>query len=530
MRRSLLLPASFLLTALASVLLYWLAFTQPYNLFTFYPVPLFDLYKRARVDPLAPHKLLMAFMALAALYWLGWRAARKMSGRAAWLIVILGAAASGAVLLFVYPFDAADIFDNIMHGRILGVYGANPFAQAARQFKTDPFYLYTGWKDYPSAYGPIWETLAGVTARLAGDGVTANVLAFKLLNGLFFFTSLGLVVVILRQIAPERMLAGAVLFAWNPIILYETFASGHNDIALAAWILAAAWAMTRRRYTLAALCLVVGALIKFMPVLLLPAASLITIYQLPNPRARLRFLITTSLAAAVLIVVAYAPFWMGRDPLGFARRNALLTTSLPAVLYVSLMPWLGEKTMTVVNATAGVVTIVFAVWQGWRATSPPAPLLNAPLPRRSGARRRLPRSGEGSSDDAPAGWGGEAFIRASFNILMFYLLVTCPWFQSWYALWPLALAALLPPGHLARLGALFGFAVLSKPLVFAPMFLWIRPLPPKFWRELRLGPTVMAIPWLYALYIVRETLRQKRLSTHLVNRDVQEINHRQTVL
>lgn len=477
MRRPSLFILAFALIALASVVIYWLAFTGPYHLLSLYKQPLLDLYKITRVEALAPQKLLMAFIALACLYWLGWRVARHLDGRAAWIIIIVGALASSAVLLYLYPFDAADVFDNIMHGRILAVHGANPFVVVARQFKSDPFYPYTGWKDYPSAYGPVWETLAGLAARLAGKGIVGNVLVFKLLNGLFFFTSLGLVVVILKHLAPERALAGAVLFAWNPIILYETFGVGHNDIALVTWVLAAVWAITRRRYSLAVLALTIGMLIKFIPVLLLPAAILIAIYQIPSLRARLRFLSLTGLVAVALILIAYAPFWIGHDMLGFARRNALLTTSLPAVTYAALLPWLGEKTMTVVNLTAGAVTIVFAVWQGWRAARTPDAL---------------------------------NFIRASFNILMFYLLLTCPWFQSWYAIWPLALAALLPPGHLARLGALFGFVALSKSLIFAPMFLWIRPLPPKMWRELRLGPTVLVIPWLYALYIVWRNLQARR--------------------
>jgi hypothetical protein len=477
MRRSFLLLSSFILIALANALIYWLAFTQPYHLLGLYKKPLLDLYQITRGDALAPQKLLLAFIALSILYWLGWRVARQLESRLGWIIVLLGAVVSGTILLYLYPFDAADIFDNIMHGRILGVYGANPFVATAREFKSDLFYPYVGWKDSPSAYGPIWETLAGVTTRLAGNGIVVNVLAFKLLNSLFFFTSLGLVVVVLKHVAPQRLLAGATLFAWNPIILYETFGMGHNDIALVTWVLAAVWAMAHRRYSLAVLALTVGALIKFIPILLLPVAILIAIHQFPSLRARLRLLVFMGLATAFLVVTAYAPFWTGQDVLGFARRNILLTSSLPAVAYVVLMPWLGEKTMTVVNLTAGSLTLVFAVWQGWRA-------------------RRTP-------DDL-------SFIRASFNILMFYLLLTCSWFQSWYAIWPLALAALLPPGHLARLGTLFGFAALAKPLVFAPMFLWIRPLPPKAWRELRLGPMVLVIPWLYALFIVWRAQRPKR--------------------
>jgi hypothetical protein len=54
----------------------------------------------------------------------------------------------------MYPIDAADIFDNIIHGRIWGVYGANPFQQVAQDFQNDPFYHYVAWRRTTSAYGP----------------------------------------------------------------------------------------------------------------------------------------------------------------------------------------------------------------------------------------------------------------------------------------------------------------------------------------------------------------------------------------
>ena len=112
--------------ALASALLYWLVFARPYSLIDLSDRPLLDLWKLSKGDPLARWRLLGGLLAQGALYWLGWRVSRHARGRAAWAIVLTGALLSGAVLLFLYPFDAADVFDNIMQGRILGVYGANP--------------------------------------------------------------------------------------------------------------------------------------------------------------------------------------------------------------------------------------------------------------------------------------------------------------------------------------------------------------------------------------------------------------------
>jgi hypothetical protein len=237
------LTALVLLSGVAglSLCIYIWAFVQPYHLMEWYQHPRLELRFFAQDDPLAQWRLVGAFLVQGGLYWLGWRLALQARGRAAWLIVLGGALAFSAALHFLYPLDAADVFDNIMHGRILGVYGANPFRDVASQFAGDPFYPYVAWRRTPSAYGPIWETLAAGTARLAGDHIIANVLAFKLMGGLFLAVSVGLVAVILRRIAPERALAGVALLAWNPVVLYETIGNGHNDMAMAVWLLAAAW-------------------------------------------------------------------------------------------------------------------------------------------------------------------------------------------------------------------------------------------------------------------------------------------------
>ena len=467
------------LTGLSLVIYLWV-FVWPYNLFDWYQHPRLSLRPFAQDNPLTLGWLVWAFLVQGGLYWLAWRLALQVRGRAAWLIVLGSTLAFSLALLFLYPIDAVDIFENIMHGRIFSVYGANPFRDVAKQFPADPFYPYLVWRRTPSAYGPIWEILAGGVVRLAGNGLIANVLAFKLVNALFLAISIGLVAAILRRMAPERALAGVVLLAWNPVVLYETIGNGHNDIVMAVWILAAAWALMSRRYTLAILALLMGALIKFMPLLLIPIAGLIALRDLPDTTARLRFLVITLLSAAAIIVVAYSPFWYGLAEFGLPRRSHLFTSSLPAAIRAGLQLSGGiEGAGWKIGLAASGITVLFVLWQSWRTWCD---------------RSRL------------------NFSRAAFKILMFYLLVTCPWFQQWYAIWPLAIAALLPPGHLPRLAVLFSYAALSKHLVFGPLLFWIQPQLPRAWLELFFGPAVLMLPWLYvvlAFWLGKKTKTQE---------------------
>ena len=256
----------------------------------------------------------------------------KLRSKAAWVIVIVGILAFILVLLFMAPYDALDIYDNIFHGRIVGIYGSNPFQQLISNFPNDPFFSYTRWKNVPSAYGPMWEMLAGLTARLAGNGIIANVLAFKLLPGVFQLASVAVIALFLRRTAPDQTLSGVLLAGWNPVVLYETWGNGHNDMAMVFWIILAVFLISRKRYTLATLSLVAGALIKYVPVLLIPSALLVGYYGLNKLGTRLWFLMKTLLGSVLMTVAAYFVFWNGVASLSINRRMQMFSTSIPSVI------------------------------------------------------------------------------------------------------------------------------------------------------------------------------------------------------
>jgi alpha-1,6-mannosyltransferase len=482
------LPATATLTLIAglNLLIYLLAFVAPYHLLSLYDRPLTDLAHLTHRTPSALLPMLGTFILLALLYWVAWRVAGQARGQTAWAIVWGGMVTASIALLFLYPYDAADVFDNIMHGRILGIYGANPFHDRARLFPDDPFLPYVAWQGTPSAYGPLWELLAAGVARLAGDGIMANVIAFKLVGVLFLGATMALVGAIVHRTHPDHALRGVLLLGWNPVALMEVAGQGHNDSVMAFWLVAAIGAVATRHYTLAVGALIVGTLVKFIPILLLPAVVVVALRSLSGWRRRFGFLLAGGVLTVVVVVAAYAPFWEGTETLGVGRRTRMFTTSLPAMVYVSIQPTIDKATAGKwVSAAAAGLTALVAMGVCWRLWHRPD-------------WQRLTES---------AAW-----------VLLFYLLFACSWFQSWYVVWLLPLAALLPPGNTARLIVLFGFAALSKILVAGPLLLWIRPLPPQWWRELRLAPAVHWLPWLYVAGIGGWRLAQSVTSPKIKSR------------
>src|SRR5205085_9751895 len=57
----------------------------------------------------------------------------------------------------------------MFRGRMLAHYQANTFIQVPIEFKTDPLFWYVAWRKAVTAYGPLWEAMSWLTARLAGE-------------------------------------------------------------------------------------------------------------------------------------------------------------------------------------------------------------------------------------------------------------------------------------------------------------------------------------------------------------------------
>jgi hypothetical protein len=337
-------------------------------------------------------------------------------------------------LALVYPIVAADVFNYALQGRLLEQHGLNPLT-ARPSDADDPWLPYSAYPNIQLAYGPLWAAVSAGVTFLAGDNLLAAVMGFKLLAIGVNLVSSVLIYRIVLKLRREAALPAVVLYAWSPLVLFETVANAHNDGLLALALLLAIWLVLRSRLAaaLAPGAIMLAVLIKFTPVVVLPTVLMAVWRRLRS----LRLLGLGVVGAGALLVLSYLPFWQGLDTFnGLQRQSGEVTTSWPALLIAAQAGGLEKATwLQVARLVAGLVVLLI-IWWG--------------RPRRPAA---LP--------------------AAIFDVLLAYLLVATFWFQPWYLVPLIAVAAATADERRARLALVFSVSATASYAVY--FYLWTTP-------------------------------------------------------
>ena len=309
--------------------------------------------------------------------------------------VVAVTVAAHLLLLLAPPFGSNDIFHYAVFGRMVNRTGLNPYLTPGAALAPDAILPYATWPELSSHYGPAFTWLSALAAWLGGDGVFATALCFK---GLAVAFSLGACWV-LRRLAIE--LHGGdgtwtvAAYAWNPLVLIESAAMGHNDTVMIFLALAGLLLAVRGRPWLGFAALVVSADIKLLTgvVALLFAVNFVA--AAPDALARVRR--AAGLAALTVAVMAalWIPFWDRWRAFATARQLLFDPTKVQGAS-------LGSARLAVAIAFAALLLV--AVRQ----------VVRAPLARLTGVA---------------------AGVMLAFVVLF-------PWRWTWYSMPPLALFSL----------------------------------------------------------------------------------------
>jgi hypothetical protein len=324
------------------------------------------------------------------------------------------AVAYHVALMFLPLLFSRDVYSYAYYGKIAATYSANPYVATPADYPGDVLAHFVGpkWFDTPAVYGPLWTHASSLVVR-AVDSVSATIVVFR---AIAVAASLGTVAVIaglVRRERPEREAFAVAIVGLNPVVLFQSAASGHNDLLVALAVAGAiALAFAGRRLLVTAV-LALGALVKVTAAL--PLLLFVVAMVAARPQGeRMRTLVAHVGVAGGLALVAAAPFLNTDDPtLGMIELAGHEGWLAPSRFFRRLLDAVSGDALGVVPRVVVPLLLVGAVF-----------VLGRELVRRAPA----------SSWTVGAAWG--------WGLLCLMLLG--PVLLPWYVTWALPLAWLLP--------------------------------------------------------------------------------------
>src|SRR5919204_4292771 len=416
---------------------------------------------RAAASILAVLAVTGAFLLALREAWRGMLSVRLIVG----LGVVFIAVATLLPLLF-----SRDVYSYTIYGRIQSLYHSNPYLAVPTAFRADPIFSLVGLggRQTPPVYGPGFTMLpAAITRLFRGD--VADVWAFKALAGAAGVALILVVARVATRAWPARAPFAVALVAWNPVFLFNSVGSGHNDVlvglsvAVALALLARSSGAPRAagrgrnlgRELIATGVLSVGMLVKATAVVPLALLVLASVWRQPRER-RIPAALSHGTVVVGLVAAFGAPYFQTRDPtLGLSTLATHVGWLAPLRLFrVTLAKAVGSLwDHGASSAVALAVSVAFAS---------AFVLVFLAL-----CLRTVRQAGErGAGRDRGPAWQSWVETQGAswaWGLLLFTLLA--PVLLPWYLVWLLPVAWLLP--REGRIGVIALSALLALSEVVA---------------------------------------------------------------
>jgi hypothetical protein len=186
---------------------------------------------------------------------------------------VLPAIVASTFCLCTPIFNSTDVLSYTSPGWQQLHYHINPYVITTAKtpgFGTDPLLTSNPWALNPIPYGFAFAHLARIICQLGHGNLDLTANLFKVLTWIVYLL-LGFAIYrgakLLKLARPDLCL---YLYMWNPLILLEAVANGHNDIVMTFPVVLAFLCATSQFSLLALSLFTVGVLVKYVWILALP--------------------------------------------------------------------------------------------------------------------------------------------------------------------------------------------------------------------------------------------------------------------
>jgi hypothetical protein len=307
-------------------------------------------------------------------------------------------------------------------------------------------------------YGPLWTDIGWVIARVLAPlndnvstlddgtvlqiGLMDQVFAYKLLMNAVQVVNLVLVWWLLGRVMasrPRARLTAFIVYAWNPLMLFDAAGNAHNDALMVTLLLLGIVPLVSRSKAPTNTAWLVGTFFVGLSALIKYTTGLVGLFyivpwarRLSSWPARLMWIGGSAGLIAVATVVLYVPWidfprFLGPILVAASGKTWMYTNWAPDLVALTISDqWLdpnglnSEATREVVRFwTKAVTRAIFGVYLVWEVVR---------LWRMAGDPQRSVL---------------DAVLEASARAFTILILVVLTWVLEWYWMWPLALVTLL---------------------------------------------------------------------------------------
>lgn len=379
-------------------------------------------------------------------------------------IIVFFAAFFRAELVAQRPYLSTDIYRYMWDGRVQAA-GINPYlyvpnAEELKPLRDDKIFPLINRGDYePTPYPPAAQAIFFAVHKIFPLSVTA----FK--SAMSLFDLITVLAVMLALARSGLDMARVIMFAWHPLLIFESAHTGHIEAPFIAFLALALLAWTYRRPALAGAAVALAAMVKLYPMLALP----VFFFSAESEDKNSSFL--SHLRRAM-----------------FSKQNLWLMTAFVATVVISYLPYL-DIGMRVFSSLPGEVREEGFIESGDRyfllglaRVIFPVPtsafLLLAAVALLGFGLRLVAEEKRDAADTA----------RGAASLIGLYIVITAPRYH-WYYAWILPFLCFAPRLEWIYLS---GAAVLLYILWYIPN---VYPEMPLWLGAALYGPTLLLVLW-----------------------------------
>lgn len=229
-----------------------------------------------------------------------------------WKSAIMVIAIVAILFTVILPMTSTDIFYYIGTGWSEAHYKVNPYYTSVddliiqnEQASTDVMLLKMKgtWSYQKIVYGPIWPLVCKILSMCSNGNLSVALIIYKLFNLLLHFINSYIV---------YKMTGGSkkytLMYALNPLVLFECLSNVHNEILLIFFIILATYYLISKKKLLPAIAfLACGAAVKYVAILLAPFFVLYY-YRKEKVQKKILYSLLYGVVFLAVLILCYMPY------------------------------------------------------------------------------------------------------------------------------------------------------------------------------------------------------------------------------